>query len=252
MAAKTRTFLAFGGAVLVALAVTGCGSADAADAPVERKSFALAGKTLTISADNSRLTLVPADVQQIEVERQVNGWAVFGSGPDPVWEMNGDTLNLKVKCSGLGVNCQARHSVKVPRGTAVTVETDNGRVEATGFTTDLKVKSDNGEVALKDLSGKLDLESSNGRITGENISGRSVTTRVDNGEVELGFTRVPDLVDSDSSNGAIRLTLPKATYKVDVKSSNGDIRVDVPRAENSAHVVKASSDNGEITLRSAN
>ncbi|MFJ2741216.1 DUF4097 family beta strand repeat-containing protein [Streptomyces sp. NPDC087440] len=252
MAATTRTLLALGGAALVALAVTGCGSADAADAPVEKKSFAYEGKALTISSDDSRLTLVPADVQRIEVERQVDGWVMFGSGPDPVWELTGDTLNLKVKCSGISVDCQARHSVKVPRGIAVTVHNDNGRVEATGFTTDLKVTSDNGEVALKDLSGKLDLESDNGRIVGEGIAAKNVTARSDNGEVKLAFTGVPDLVDSRSDNGAIRLTLPKATYRVDAQSNNGRIRADVPKADSSTHVVKARSDNGEIALQSAN
>ncbi|MCX5201452.1 DUF4097 domain-containing protein [Streptomyces sp. NBC_00237] len=253
MAAKTRTLLALGGAVLVALAATGCGGgADASEAPVEKKSFAFSGKTLTISADDSELTLVPADVKEIEVERQVDGWAVFGSGPDPVWGLNGDTLNLKINCSGISVECEARHSVKVPRGTAVNVENDNGHVRASGFTTDLKVKSDNGAVVLKNMSGKLDLESDNGKIEGEGISGKTVNVKSDNGEIKIAFTGVPDRFDGDSSNGAIRLTLPESTYQVDAKSNNGKVRVDVPKADSSSHVVKARSDNGEITLQSAN
>ncbi|CAM5372121.1 hypothetical protein GCM10010329_15400 [Streptomyces spiroverticillatus] len=252
MAATTRTLLALGGAALVALAVTGCGSADASDAPVEKKSFAFSGKALTISADNSLLTLVPADVKQIEVERQVDGWVMFGSGPDPVWELTGDTLKLKVECTGISAECSARHSVKIPRGTAVTVDNDNGRVEATGFTTDLKVKSDNGEIDLKNMSGKLDLESDNGWISGADISAKNVTAKSDNGEVKLAFTAVPDLVDGRSNNGAVRLTLPKAAYQVDARSNNGHVRADVEKADNSTHVVKARSDNGEVTLQSAN
>ncbi|MFJ6697572.1 DUF4097 family beta strand repeat-containing protein [Streptomyces sp. NPDC091272] len=252
-ARRNRTLLATGGAVLVALVATGCGGADASDSPVEKKNFAFSGKALTIDADNSALDLVPADVKEIQVERQVDGWALLGSGPDPRWTLDGDTLTLKVGCTGISMDCEARHSVKVPRGVAVTLNNDNGRVRATGFDTDLKITSDNGEVRLKDVSGgKLDVESDNGKIHAEGLSARSVRAESDNGEVELGFTAVPDLVDSHSSNGAIRLGLPKSTYKVDAASSNGRVTVDVPKADNSPHVVKVRSDNGEINLRSAN
>ncbi|MGW7414953.1 DUF4097 family beta strand repeat-containing protein [Streptomyces sp. NPDC054863] len=252
-ARRTRTLLAAGGAVLVALAATGCGSSDASEAPVEKKNFAFSGKTLTIKSDNSAIDLVPADVKEIQVERQVDGWVFLGSGPDPVWKIDGDTLTLKVGCSGISANCEARHSVKVPRGIELTVDNDNGRVQATGFDTDLKVKTDNGEVRIKDMSGaELDLESNNGKVSGEGISAKSVHAKTDNGQVKLNFTAVPDLVDSRSNNGAVRLGLPKSTYRVDASTDNGKITVDVPKADSSTHVVKARSDNGEITLQSVN
>ncbi|MEU8886321.1 DUF4097 family beta strand repeat-containing protein [Streptomyces sp. NPDC048442] len=250
---RTRTLLAVGGAVLVALAATGCGSTDTSDAPVEKKNFAFSGKALTIKSDNSALELVPADVKEIQVERQVDGWVFLGNGPDPVWKIDGDTLTLKVNCSGIAANCEARHSVKVPRDIALTVDNDNGRVQATGFDTDLRVKTDNGEVHLKDMSGsKLDLESDNGEIEGEGISAKSVHAKTDNGQVKLNFSAVPNLVDGNSSNGAIHLGLPKSTYRVDTSSDNGKITVDVPKADSSTHVVKARTNNGEITLQSVN
>ncbi|MFI5803208.1 DUF4097 family beta strand repeat-containing protein [Streptomyces sp. NPDC051561] len=251
-ALTTRTLLAAGGAVLLALAATGCGSADAADAPVEKKSFAYGGKALTIEADDSRLELVPADVKDIQVERQVDGWVVLGSGPDPVWELTGNTLKLLVKCTGVSMDCQARHTVKVPRDVALTIKDDNGSVHATGFDTDFKANSDNGAIILKDMRGKLDVESDNGEITGEGIKAKSVTAKSDNGEIELGFSVVPDLVDGHSNNGAIRLTLPKSTYNVQTHTDNGTVKVDVPKSDNSTHLVKARTDNGEVTVQSAN
>ncbi|GHH33844.1 DUF4097 family beta strand repeat-containing protein [Streptomyces candidus] len=249
---KTRAFLAAGGAVVLALVATGCGSADASEAPVDRKSFPLSGKTLTVVTDDSRLELVPADVKDVEVERQVDGWVFLGSGPDPVWEMKGDKLTLTVNCDGLSQDCTARHSLKVPRGVAVTVDDDNGNVHAGGFDTDMRIRSDNGAVIVKDMSGNLHLESDNGKIEGEGLSAKSVTAKSDNGRITLGFTAVPDLVEGVSDNGAIRLTLPKSPYKVDASSSNGAVRVDVPKADSSTHVVKARSDNGEVTVQSAN
>ncbi|MEW2098472.1 DUF4097 family beta strand repeat-containing protein [[Kitasatospora] papulosa] len=251
---RTDTLVAAAGTVLLVAALSGCGSTDAEDAPSEHKSFAFGGKALTIDAENSNLDLVSADVKEIEVTRRVDGWVVLGSGPDPVWKLEGDELKLEVKCRAVISNCEAYHEVKVPRGLAVTVQGDNGRVGAVGFAEPLKISADNGGVTVRDASGPLEMHADNGSIEAERISGRSVIARSDNGTVELGFAEVPDLVDTVSDNGSISVTLPggKETYAVSAEADNGDVSVDVPRSESSEHVVKARSDNGEVTVRSAN
>ncbi|WP_406449723.1 DUF4097 domain-containing protein [Streptomyces sp. NBC_00876] len=251
---RTNLVVATGGTVLLLAALSGCGSTDVEDAPAEHKSFAYSGKALTIDAENSTVEVVPADVDKIEVTRRVDGWVVLGSGPDPVWKLEGDTLTLRVKCDALISDCGAQHRVKVPRGLALTVDADNGRVTASGFGTPLKLFSDNGGVVVRDVSGPLELKSDNGAVRGERISGASVVARSDNGSVKLGFSRVPDLVDTVSDNGSITIDLPAGTsrYAVSASADNGDISVRVPRSSESRHAVKAHSDNGEVTVRSAN
>ncbi|MFE2054985.1 DUF4097 family beta strand repeat-containing protein [Streptomyces sp. NPDC059446] len=251
---RTKTLVATAGTVLLVAALSGCGSADAEDAPAEHKSFAFDGKALTIDAENSTVDLVPADVEQIEVTRRVDGWVVLGSGPDPVWKLEGDTLRLRVKCHAVISNCEARHEVKVPRGLALTVDGDNGKISAAGFTAPLKISAANGGVDVRDVSGPLELSAANGTIEAQRVSGRSVIARSDNGSVQLGFAQVPDLVDTVSDNGSISIGLPsgKTAYAVSAHADNGDVSVDVPRSESSGHVVKARSDNGEVTVRSAN
>ncbi|MFD8799797.1 DUF4097 family beta strand repeat-containing protein [Streptomyces atroolivaceus] len=251
---RTDALVATAGTVLLVAALSGCGSADAEDAAAEHKSFAFSGKALTIDAENSTLDLVPADVEQIEVTRRVDGWVVLGSGPDPVWKLEGDELRLQVKCRAVVSNCEAHHEVKVPRGLALTVQGDNGEVTAAGFTAPLTISADNGGVTVRDASGPLKLSADNGSIEAERVSGSSVIARSDNGSVQLGFTRVPDLVDTVSDNGSISIDLPagKSVYAVSAEADNGDVSVDVPRSESSEHVVKARSDNGEVTVRSAN
>lgn len=251
---RTRTFLAAGGALLLALAVSGCGgSADASDAPVEKKAFPFGGKTLTIDAGNSLVELVPADVEDVEVARQIDGWVFAGNGPDGIWRMKGDTLTLKVKCRAVVSNCEARHKVRVPRGVAVTVNGDNGKITATGFATALKLTSDNGAVTVRDSSGPVDLKSDNGTITAEGLTAKSVAATAANGSVHLGLTAVPDSVDTASDNGRIVIDLPrsKEKYAVTATSKNGDVDVTVPTDGTSAHIVKARSDNGGITVRNA-
>ncbi|MEV6261914.1 DUF4097 family beta strand repeat-containing protein [Streptomyces sp. NPDC051784] len=251
---RTTALVATAGTVLLVGALSGCGSADAEGAPAEHKAFAFGGKALTIDARNSALDLVPADVERVEVTRRVDGWVVLGSGPDPVWRLDGDTLRLEVKCRAMISNCEARHEVKVPRGIALTVEGDNGSVSAAGFTTPLKIDADNGGVRVRDVSGALDLHADNGTIDADRISGTSVIARADNGTIALGFSVVPDLVDTVSDNGSVRVDLPagRSTYAVSAQADNGDVSVDVPRSESSGHVVKARSDNGEVTVRRAN
>lgn len=254
LGAPGRALALGGGVALLMLALTGCGSTDVDSAPVERKSFALEGKALTIEAENGTVDLVPADVEQVEVERQVDGWAVLGSGPDPVWNMEGDTLTLRVKCKALINNCESRHRVKVPRGVDVTASSDNGTISATGFDRALDLSSDNGEINVRDASGALKLKSDNGEIRADRISGPSVVARADNGEIRLGFSSVPAHVDTESDNGGITIDLPPGgqKYAVNASADNGDVSIGVPRADDSAHVVKARSDNGQITVRSAN
>ncbi|THA33151.1 hypothetical protein E6R18_11355 [Streptomyces sp. A1277] len=254
MTIRNRSVLvAIGGTVLLVGALSGCGSTDVEDAPVEHKSFAYGGKALTIDAENSTVEVVPADVDKVEVTRQVDGWVMLGSGPDPVWKLEGDTLTLRVKCKAMISNCEARHEVKVPRGLALTVDAGNGKVTASKFTTALKLYSDNGGVVVRDVSGPLELKSDNGSVLAERISSGSVVARSDNGSVKLGLSKVPDLVDTVSDNGRITIDLPagKTRYAVSASAANGHVSVDVPRSDGSTHVVKAHSDNGGVSVRHA-
>lgn len=252
--ARTNALVAAGGAVLLVGALSGCGSTDVEGATAEHKSFAYSGKALTIDAKNSTVDVVPADVEEIEVTRKVDGWAVLGSGPAPVWKLEGDKLTLRVKCEALISDCGAQHQVKVPRGLALTVDADNGKVTASGFGTPLKLFSDNGGVVVRDVTGPLELKSDNGSVRGERIAASSVVVRSDNGSVKLDFSRVPDLVDTVSDNGRITIDLPagKIPYAVSASADNGHASVTVPRSDDSPHAVKAHSDNGEVTVRSAN
>ncbi|MFE2376205.1 DUF4097 family beta strand repeat-containing protein [Streptomyces sp. NPDC059398] len=252
VALRTRTLVAAGGAVLVSIALTGCGS-DASDAPAEHKDFALSGKTLTVRTDDSAIELVPADVKSVQVTRHVGGWVFMGSGPHASWSMRDDTLTLKVKCSAVISNCESRHRIEVPRGVSVVLSDSNGSVTATGFDTALKLRSSNGKVTVRDSSGALDLNSSNGSINATGISSGQVAADSSNGGIRLALASVPDRVEGVSNNGSVEITLPRKAglaYKVRTQARNGSTQVGVPTDDASHHSVTARSDNGRITVRS--
>ncbi|NBM16485.1 DUF4097 family beta strand repeat-containing protein [Streptomyces sp. GC420] len=249
-----RTFAAVGGGLVTALLVAGCGSSNAAeeDDTPERKAFSFGGRILTIEADGSEIELAPADVEDVEVTRWFTGWTALGESPKVTWGMKGSTLTFRTECDALINDCAAKHAVKVPRGVAVVVENDNGKVTASGFGTSLKLRSDNGKVVVRDSSGALELKSDNGEVVAEAIGSAQVRADSENGAVRLAFTEVPDRVEAGSDNGEVRIELPRATYRVSAGSDNGDADVSVPRSDTSGHVVEAHSDNGEVTVRSAN
>ncbi|WP_426363669.1 DUF4097 family beta strand repeat-containing protein [Streptomyces sp. E-08] len=245
-----RVLLASGVAVF---ALAGCGAADVEGAPVERKAFAFGGDALTIDSDNSELVITPADIDDVRVERQVDGWVFMGSGPEASWKLVDGRLTLRVDCDGVAASCGAVHRIQVPRGVAVSVEDDNGGVTAEGFTTPLKVRSDNGDVRVRKVSGGLDLGSGNGDVdVADSVTSSQVSVRSDNGDVQITLGVVPRKVDVVTDNGDVTVTVPEAEYAVAGSSDNGDVRLDVPRRDDSERVVSLRSDNGDVTVRTAN
>ncbi|MDX3849652.1 hypothetical protein [Streptomyces sp. AK02-01A] len=57
-----------------------------------------------------------------------------------------------------------------------------------------------------------------------------------------------------SNNGKIEIDLPRSgtPYAVRATSHNGQVQVGVPTDDGSTHVLNARSDNGQVTVRSAN
>jgi hypothetical protein len=220
---------------------------------VERRTFAFDGDALTVDSDNSDLVITPADVDDVRVERQVDGWVFMGSGPEASWKLVDGRLTLRVECDAVAASCGAVHRIQVPRGVAVTVEDDNGRVTAEGFTTPLKVRSDNGDVRVRKVSGALDLGSGNGDVGVEDsVTSPEVTVRSDNGDVDITLGAVPRKVDVVTDNGDVTVEVPEGEYAVAGSSDNGDVRLDVPRREGSPHSVSLRSDNGDVTVRTLN
>ncbi len=254
-----RQHLARGVAMLAAVAVgvgvlSGCGSADLDDAPLERKTFPFGGERLRIESDDSELEITAADVDEVEVTRRVDGWVVIGNGPDASWKLEDGTLRLTIGCKGLAAHCAGHHTVKVPRGVSVTVEDGNGGVEAGGFADALTIRSDNGRVVVRDSSGPLVLETRNGGIRTERVTSTRVRAHSGNGSVRLDLDAAPERVESSSNNGGVDVRLPAGggPYAVTAESRNGGVDVSVPTDDASERSVTARSGNGKVRVGTAN
>ncbi|MFF8834943.1 DUF4097 family beta strand repeat-containing protein [Streptomyces sp. NPDC015130] len=245
--------LAAGGVLVALFALSACGTADAGEAPVEKKTFAFDGDSLVVDTDDSDLVLVPADVDDVLVERQVDGWVFMGSGPDTSWKLEGGRLTLRVDCDAVASNCAAVHRVKVPRDVVVSVENKDGDISAEGFATPLKVRSDDGDVRVTGSTGDLDLGSKDGDLEIEGgTRAPNVLARSDDGDVQVTLGSVPRSLGVVTRDGDVSVTVPTAQYDATATTGDGDVSLDVPRRVGAEHSLSVRTDDGDISVRTAN
>lgn len=241
---SVRSVLTIGGAFLALTLFAGCGqSADlsGSDAETEEKTYDDVPEVLIVRVDNAELEIVPHEADQIRVVREETG----NAGGD--WELTGDTLDLEMDC-GTFSDCRVRYEVLVPADTALSVETDNGDVSVSGFSSPVEVRSGNGTVDLSDVTGPLTLTSGNGDMNLSGIGSESLSAATSNGTIDAVFSEAPAEVEVSTNNGTATLALPGGPYAVFETFDNGEVVNELPTDEASAHTVTTRTDNGTITL----
>ncbi|QCD55640.1 DUF4097 family beta strand repeat-containing protein [Streptomyces hawaiiensis] len=272
LTASARAAALAGAAVVLVAGLSACGASAGDDTDPDHRSFGLQGRTLTVDSDDSALEIVASDKSRagkIEVTRWFQGSVVVGKEPKVTWAMRDDRLVLRLKCSGIVVDCSAKHRIEVPRGITVKVEDGDGSVRARGFRDPLNIRTGDGSVRVSDTTGPLELRTGDGSIrvtdtsgplrmrTGDgsiraDVSSRTVRTQTGDGSVRLELGVVPDRVESRSGDGSVNIALPRATYRVTTETGDGGVDVSVPRDETSSHVVSAHTGDGKVTVRTAN
>ncbi|MFJ7147926.1 DUF4097 family beta strand repeat-containing protein [Streptomyces sp. NPDC100445] len=255
--ARSAPVRAAGAAVLTGALLAGltaCGASAAADDHPDHRTFALHGRTLTVDSDDSALDVVAAPGRKagtVAVTRWFDGSVVGGDGPTPRWSMTGDRLVLRLHCSGIVTDCSARHRIEVPRGIAVEVVNEDGEVKASGFRDPLGVRVEDGAVRVTDSSGPLDLRADDGSVHAD-VASRRVRAVTEDGPVDVRLSDAPDLVDVRSDDGSVTVTVPRGAYRVSAGADDGAVSVSVPRDDSSPHRVSAHTQDGNITVRTAN
>ncbi|WP_221357618.1 DUF4097 family beta strand repeat-containing protein [Streptomyces beigongshangae] len=239
-------------AVALGLLASGCGNSAEDDTEPEKRSFTLSGRALTVDSDGSALELVVGDVGKVQVTRWFKADVVLGEDPGITWAMKDGTLKLRTHCAGVVADCSAKHRIVVPRGVALTVEERDGGVRATGFEEALDIRASDGSVRVEDASGPLTLRTADGSVHASGIGSRRVDVRTEDGSARLEFASVPDQVSARGKDGSLTIGLPDAAYKVTAGARDGSVDVSVPRDEDSPHVVSAHTEDGKVTVRTAN
>ena len=221
-----------------AIALTGCSvKVDVGDTQqrVESETIPADGVTaLALVTDNGAIDVTGADIDEIRIETTYREHD-RGDGASEVTVV-GDRLHIEGSCdSSWYEQCSVSYRIVLPAEMAVTLDTDNGRID------------------LGDLGGRIDAYSDNGAIDAARLAAPEVHAESDNGHVALAFSTAPDTVEARSDNGRVDVTVPAsaAAYAVDAVSDNGDVDVSVATDPTSERTIDASSDNGAVTVRGA-
>jgi hypothetical protein len=162
--------------------------------------------------------------------------------------MRGDTLSMRVECSGLVVSCASRHRVRVPEDVGLTINGTGGAVRLEGLTGDVTASlGHDGTLRVLRPAGRLRLRSTGGGITvtGARSSHVEATTSGD-GNIDLAFAAAPSRVEARAA-GSVGITLPAGaeTYRIDAPGA------DVPSDPGSDRVIVARAADGAVTIRTA-
>jgi DUF4097 and DUF4098 domain-containing protein YvlB len=103
------------------------------------------------------------------------------------------------------------------------------------------------------VGGDLSISTDNGSVNARGISSDRVAVDSDNGDVSLGFQRPPSSLTTHSDNGDVTVALPNggAAYALHTVTDNGDVSTPIRTDPTSARRIRATSNNGDITIRYA-
>lgn len=224
--------------VTTAIALSGCSvKVDVGDTErrIETETVPADGiAALALVTDNGALDIRGGDVDDIEIETTFQEHE-RGDGTSSV-RVVGDQLRVEGECdSSWYEQCSVSYRIVVPVDLAVSLETDNGRVDLAG------------------LAGRIDVYTDNGAIEAARLLAPDVHAESDNGRVALTFAEVPHAVEARSDNGSVEIAVPvsESAYAVDAESDNGDVDVSVTTDPSAERTIDASSDNGAVTIRQA-
>jgi hypothetical protein len=192
-------------------------------------TLALDGDTADVDfiADS---TLDPGDVRVEATTRVRDGH----EGGDQVrLDRSGKTATLHGSCGGWSLfmwNCDTRIRVHVAPESGLA----------------LRGEVNTGDITLEGGWDRIDLDTDTGDIQGE-IDAPHVDLSTNTGHIEGRFADAVEQADLETDTGDIEISA-SGTWNVDASADTGDIAIDVPRDSSSGHVLRASTDTGDIEI----
>jgi hypothetical protein len=233
-------------AAAAALALAACASSGSTTH--DQRAFRFGGTRLVIDDSSSDLQVVPGNSPGIEVQRWLSGTAAKPGHSS--WTLSGDTLRLRIDCSGLVFSCGSRFEVAVPPGVAVTVNSGSGTDTVSGLAGSVTINGGSGNVHVSGVSGPLQVSTGSGNITATAVRSSSVRMTANQGSADISFATAPRSVAVKCSTGNATVKVPTAghRYHVLVSSGTGNAVSKVPDERQSGSVVQVSSGNGDATV----
>nr|WP_276562931.1 DUF4097 family beta strand repeat-containing protein [Paenibacillus anseongense] len=218
---------------------------------IEKKIAAANIDTLILQNDNSNITFVPTNSDEIKVHlvgtvREANAnectidAATEGSN---VWRVDVckkekdrinfgfDITELKNLIAGRGFGLKTEVSLPDKMYKAITVSSDTGSIKFNDLKSEkLTANTDTGSISLDRYEGKqLNLQADTGHINIQQAQG-DIKIKTDTGGITAKLSDIGDSVSLESDTGSVRLTLEPTPKNVsfDLSADTGSANLEVP------------------------
>jgi len=195
----------------------------------------------------------PGGAGQARVRESLR-WVVHEPSVRETWD--GDSLVVTVLCDGGGFllpdECSADLDVTVPASVPVTVTARSGDVSAGGMSGAVHVQTDSGDIQLTGDSGTVVAHAISGSVSGQGLTAADADVQAESGDVDLGFTAVPQRVVCRVVSGDTLILVPRGDgYLVTGQTASGERDVD-PSLENnqSSRMLSIDSESGGVAVHS--
>jgi hypothetical protein len=201
--------------------------------------------------------------------------------PGVTTSVSGAVLDLK-PC---GDSCSVDYDIHVPVGTAVSGEGESGSFQLTGLASvdvtsnsgdvtvsgasgpvravsdsgsirvsdakaDVTATTDSGSVTASDIGGSLTARSESGEVSATRLRGTRTSAKTADGDVTVSALTDQD-IDASSASGSVTLTVPAGRYHLVTSTGSGRLTTNVPDAPNAAHTLRASAQDGNVSITTA-
>jgi hypothetical protein len=137
----------------------------------------------------------------------------------------------------------------LPQGASVSATAQLGNVSVTGFSGPVHVTAQLGDIRLRRDSGPVRADAELGDIDGSALGAGSARLTAQLGAIEVAFATAPALITATDEQGTVTVRVPAGLdYRVTAHAELGTTAISVPRADGAAHVIRASSQLGSVTV----
>jgi hypothetical protein len=238
-----RVLAVVGGLILLALALVIAYFAFwALGRSTDRQTETFSGPVDQVIVEdvNGRVTFDAGTGTEVTAELE---W-LLGDAPDVQMVVDDGTLRITANC---GAFCQTHISGTAPAEAKITVRTEAGSIDLTGFGGGVDLDTSAGNINVTGINGPAMLRTDAGSIRGD-ISDGDVDAQTSAGGIDLEIFGDFSRVSAVSDAGSVTLTVPDDVYRVEADTSVGRTDVNVSTASDAERVIVARSDAGNVTV----
>ena len=209
---------------------------------------------IEVRIDDGRIAVEPSDaIGVVEVIFHKRARAADRDGARSLLDAvrveaieDGDTLRIRARVAGASIVSFGGHTrtdvaLRVPEGTALDLQTRDGRIQLERLSGDIRAETEDGRIRLEAVTGTLRLRTTDGPVIGTELAG-AVDAASSDGRIQLEGSF--DALRAVTADGSIRITshgTAELTSDWNIRTSDGSIELTLP-ASISAHIEATAAD----------